>query len=42
MAVGLLKAMYQVSWCFLFPEIFYCSLYQTDINFAFAETFLGE
>lgn len=26
MAVGLLKAMYRVSWCFLFPEIFYCFL----------------
>lgn len=24
MAVGLLKAMYQVGWCFLFSEIFSC------------------
>ena len=42
MAVGLLKAMYQVSWCFLFPEIFSCFSKQADINFPSAETFLGD
>ena len=41
MAVGLLKAMYQVSWCFLFPEIFSCFLKQVGIHFPSAETFLG-